>query len=299
MVMESTQLLVLQIGSNLLLFILIMTALYHMLNQVPVRSKRWRSLHVKQVLRQAKLPAWLCKLLGMSNKSVEEKRQLLIGCGVWLDAALYEGSRRLLIIVALVAIIGSYLAFQHPWMTFHAHPIYVMVGAGCLLPFLLFDKKVLFQLKGQRSHRIVKEIYVISHHLLYYNDSHMNLHAKLTLCASQTRSIRSIFQVMLNEWYQDSEAAIYRFKMRLGTDEAHSFGETLNALRLNEHGSYYELLKQRIQDYKEKMELVRDSRKETVSYLLFVLAGLPILNTFRVFMYPWIAEGQRLFDSIN
>ncbi|MFD0698158.1 hypothetical protein ACFQZT_29205 [Paenibacillus sp. GCM10027628] len=298
MVMESTQLLVLQIGSNVLLFIFIMTVLYHLLILVPVRSKRWRSLRVKHVFRQAKLPLWLFKSLGMSNKSVEEKRQLLIGCGVWLDAALYEGSRRLLMGAAIVVMIGSYSGFQFR-LAAYVQPIYVIAGAGCVLIFLIFDKKVLFQLKAQRAHRIVKEIYVLSHHLLYYNDSRMNLHAKLARCVSQTRSIRSVFQIMLNEWYQDSETAIHHFKTRLGTDEAHSFGETLNALRLNEHGSYYDLLKQRIQDYKEKMELVRDSRKETVSYVLFVLAGLPILNTFRVFMYPWIAEGQRLFDSIN
>jgi hypothetical protein len=33
--------------------------------------------------------------------------------------------------------------------------------------------------------------------------------------------------------------------------------------------------------------------------VLFVLAGLPIMNTFRVFMYPWIVEGQQLFNAIN
>jgi hypothetical protein len=299
LVIASKQLFIMQLVSNLLLFILIMTVMYHILFQIPVRSKRWRSLHVKRVLQKAQLPVWLFKLLGMSSKKVEEKRQLLYGCGIGMDAALYEGVRRLLINGALAAAFGGYMAFEFSLFTSHVHLIYIMVGAGCLLVFLIFDKKVLFQLKAQRAHRIVKEIYVISHHLLYYNDSRMNLHAKLTLCVSQTRSTRAVFQTMLNEWYQDAEAAIYRFKMKLGTDEAHSFSETLNALRLNENGSYYELLKQRIHDYKEKMELVRDSRKETVSYVLFVLAGLPILNTFRVFMYPWIAEGQQLFDSIN
>ncbi|NEW09162.1 hypothetical protein GK047_24615 [Paenibacillus sp. SYP-B3998] len=299
MVIESKQLFVLQIASNLLLFTLIMTVLYQCLVQFPVKAKRWRSLYVKRALQKAQLPGWLFKVLGMSGKRVEEKRQLLYGCGMWIDAAFYEGSRRLSIIGALLIAGGGYLALKFSFFTFHLHPVYIVVGAGCMLVFLIFDKKALLQLKEQRAHRIVKEIYIISHHLLYYNDSRMNLHRKLTLCVSQTRSVRAHFQVLLNEWYQDAEAAIQTFKMRLGTDEAHSFGETLNALRMNEHDTYYELLKQRIQDYKEKMEMVRDSRKETVSYVLFVLAGLPILNTFRVFMYPWIAEGQRLFNSIN
>ncbi|WP_217635280.1 hypothetical protein [Paenibacillus sp. yr247] len=276
-----------------------MTVIYHGFMHVPVRTKRWRSLHVKRALQETRLPLWLFTCLGLSTKIVEEKRQLLLGCGIWMNANLYEGVRRMLMGGALLIGAAGYLALDYPMFTFHIQPIYVMVGAACMLIFLFFDKKVLAQLKEKRAHRIVREIYVISHHLLYYNDSHMNLHAKLSLCVTQTRSIRTHFQLLLNEWYQGSEEAILNFKARLGTDEAHSFGETLNALRLNEHGSYYELMKQRIQDYKEKMELVRDSKKETVSYLLFVLAGLPILNTFRVFMYPWIAEGQRLFDAIN
>lgn len=289
----------LQIVSNLMLFLLFMTVIYQGLKLAPVRKKRWRTLYIKRTLEETKLPLWMFVCFGMNTKIIEEKRQLLLGCGIWMNANLYEGMRRMLMGTTILLGTMGYLALEHPLLTFHIQPVYVMVGAICILILLLFDKKVLAQLKVKRAYRIVQEIYVISHHLLYYNDSHLNLHAKLSLCGSQTRSIRSQFQLLLNEWYQGSEEAIVRFKTRLGTEEAHSFGETLNALRLNEHGSYYELLKQRIQDYKEKMELVRDSKKETVSYVLFVLAGLPILNTFRVFMYPWIAEGQRLFNAIN
>jgi hypothetical protein len=276
-----------------------MTAVYHGIMLVPVRANRWRKSQVMSVLREKQLPDWLFKSLGLKAKIIEEKRQLLLGCGIRMNAGLYEGSRRLLLGATFLIGALGYAGLQHPILTLFIEPIYVLTGAICMLLFLFFDKKVLAQLKEKRANRIVREIYVISHHLLYYNDSHMSLHAKLSLCAPQTRSIRMQFGLLLNEWYQGSEAAIVQFKIRLGTDEAHSFGETLNVLRLNEHASYYELLKQRIQDYKEKMELVRESKKEAVSYLLFVLAGLPILNTFRVFMYPWVAEGQRLFHAIN
>lgn len=288
-----------QIASNVLLFVLIMTAVYHSIMLVPVRANRWRTSQVMGVLREKQLPDWLFKSLGLKAKIIEEKRQLLLGCGIRMNAGLYEGSRRMLLGATFLIGALGYAGLQHPILTLFIEPIYVLTGAICMLLFLFFDKKVLAQLKEKRANRIVREIYVISHHLLYYNDSHMSLHAKLSLCAPQTRSIRTQFGLLLNEWYQGSEAAITQFKIRLGTDEAHSFGETLNVLRLNEHASYYELLKQRIQDYKEKMELVRESKKEAVSYVLFVLAGLPILNTFRVFMYPWVAEGQRLFHAIN
>ncbi|MBP1966862.1 hypothetical protein [Paenibacillus aceris] len=288
-----------QIAFHLLLYVFLILAIYHGFMLLPVRAKRWRSLEVLQLLKEAELPPWLFRLLRLRLKIVEEKRQLLLGCGFLINAGVYEGTRRLLMCAALLVAGAGYASLKQPMFTLYVEPAYVMAGAVSVLIFLFFDKKILVQLKAKRAHRIVREIYVISHHLLYYNDSRMSLHAKLSLCAAQTRSIRTQFGLLLNEWYQGSEAAIAQFKTRLGTDEAHSFGETLNALRLNEHASYYELLKQRIQDYKEKMELVRDSRKEMVSYVLFVLAGLPILNTFRVFMYPWIAEGRRLFDAIN
>ncbi|CAN7631019.1 hypothetical protein [Paenibacillus sp. LjRoot56] len=299
MVMINTQLLMLQYASRLLLFILFMILIHQGLRYLPARKRRWRSLQVKSTLKEAEIPQMLYKMLGMSTKAVEAKRQLLLGCGIWLNANLYEGTRRLLLAVTLLVGGMGYAAFGHSWITLHMQPAYVLVGAAVVSIFLIWDGKVLAQLKEKRSQRIVRDIYAISRQLLYYNDSKLNLHDKLSLCVGQTTSTRVHVQLLLNEWYQGAEEAISHFKKRLGTEEAHSFGETLNALRLNEHGGYYELLKQRIQDYKEKMELIRDSKKETVSYVLFVLAGLPILNTFRVFMYPWIAEGQRLFDAIN
>jgi len=299
MVIGSIYWAILNAALNTLLFLLCVTIFYRLLHLIPVKPKRWRPWRVKQAMHRAKFPLGFMKLLGVSQRHVEEKRQLLHGCGIRIDAALYEGWRRLLIIGTIAAMTGGYLAFRYPLLLLRNHPVYVITIAGCMFIFLIFDTKLLSQLKAQRAHRIVKEIYVISHHLLYYNDSRMNLHAKLALCMPQTSSVRPVYQTMLNEWYQDADTAIQHFKLRLGTEEAFSFGETLNALRMNEHGSYYELLKQRIQDYKEKLELVRDSRKEAMSYVLFIMAGLPIMNTFRVFMYPWIVEGQQLFNSIN
>ncbi|MDR6551923.1 hypothetical protein [Paenibacillus qinlingensis] len=299
MVMVNNQLLVLQYATRFVLFMLVMLMIYHVLKLIPVRKRRWRSLQVKNTLKEIKIPSQLYTLLGMSTKVVETKRQLLLGCGIWMNANLYEGARRLLLVLAMLIGVIGYAAFKHPWLALQIQPAYVLVSAVVLSIFLMWDQKVLTILKEKRSQRIVRDIYAISRQLLYYNDSKLNLHDKLSLCVGQTTSIRAHVELLLNEWYQGAEEAIVHFKKRLGTDEAHSFGETLNALRLNEHGDYYELLKQRIQDYKEKMELIRESKKETVSYVLFVLAGLPILNTFRVFMYPWIAEGQRLFDAIN
>ena len=146
---------------------------------------------------------------------------------------------------------------------------------------------------------MTKEIFIVSNQLLYLAGSSLHIHTKLMRCLPFTRTMRGDFQMLLGEWYHDAEGALRRFKLRLGTEEGLSFVETIDSLRLHESEHYYELLRERINDYKEKLELLKDSRKESTSYVLFVLAGIPILYTFQIFIYPWVREGQKLFSSLN
>ncbi len=215
------------------------------------------------------------------------------------DVTLYEAGRRTIGCISFLLGTAGYFGFQRPIFTLFAEPVYFLLAAAIGFIPVIFERPILEYFKGIRSYKIIREVYSVSSQLLYYSGSRMNLHSKLARCLPYTRTIRNEMHLLLNEWYGDAEAAIRRFKIRLGTDEAHSLAETLHSLRLNEDESYYLLLRQRIGDYKEKLELHKESKKETVSYILFVLAGLPILNTFRVFIYPWVAEGQKLFQSIN
>lgn len=302
MVMDTDQLVGMRIISYILLFIMTAIAISFMLLSIPRRRRRWRwwfpgaSAHF-----EGRLAGALSKILLSSsfNNRLEERRQLLTSCGFRIDPTLYEAVRRLAALCLMAIGITGLLGVSRPALVNFMNPVYLIAGSCCLLVFLFCDRTILVQLKQRRSHRIVKEIYLLSNQLLYYSGSRMNLHAKLTRCLPLCKGIRPELQLLLNEWYQHGGEAIGKFKLRLGTEEAYSFAETLNSLRLNEADSYYELLRQRILDYKERIELTRESRKETVSYMLFVLAGLPILNTFRVFMYPWMIEGQQLFNSIN
>jgi hypothetical protein len=272
-----------------------------LLRALPWRNVRWRpwqSLRPSGVGRAAKLIAKLL-LVPAEPEKLEGKGQLLIGAGIRLDPVRYEIVRRCCMLLVGALSFWGFVSLQNPSFVRPIEPAYVLSLGGSVLLLLAADRKLLEQLKQKRSHQVVKELYVLSSQLLYYSGSKMNLHHKLMRCVPPTRTIRGALQRMLAEWYQDAEQAIRDFQRRLGTDEARSFGETLQALRLHEHESYYELLRERIRDYKEKLELAKESRKETVSYILFVLAGLPILNTFRVFMYPWVMEGQKLFQSLN
>lgn len=232
------------------------------------------------------------------RENVQSRIQLLRASGFPYDVSVYFIAKRSIAAMCLVVGGGAY-AMHDSGMTIGISPIYGMLAAAVGLIFVMFDKSLLEAARIRRTQRIVNEIYMLSNQLLYYTGSRMNLHSKLIRCIPYTRVIRSEMQLLVNEWYQDADEALRQFKARLGTEEAFSFAETLNTLRLHESSSYYELLRQRIQDYKEKLDMAKESRKETTSYLLFVLAGIPILNTFRVFIYPWVSEGQKLFMILN
>ncbi len=227
-----------------------------------------------------------------------ERQQLLIGCGFLMDVSLYFVVKRLLFIVITGLALLVYSAMR--WgLTLVFQPLYLMIFIILAMFLMIFDKMILDVLRKQRSQWIIKEVYALSNQLLYYSGSSMNLHNKLTRCIPFTSRIRNELSLLVNEWYEDADLAISRFKARLGTEEGHSFAETINSLRLYDTDHFYDLLRQRILDYKEKIELMKESKKETTSYLLFIIAGLPILNVFRIFIYPWVAEGKKLFDSLN
>nr|WP_127582374.1 hypothetical protein [Paenibacillus koleovorans] len=287
------------------LFGLAFAAFYYALLSVSRRRARWPSLVWKRWLRRQRVPKVWLRLLAIRTDSpgVEYKRQLLARCGVRFDAIGYETGRRLGMVgagatVGLI-VFGKRFGFSERLDAAGLPPVYVLLIGSIVFLLLVADRVLLESMGKYRAQQIMKEIYTLSHQLLYYNGSKMNLHHKLTRCLPFTKMIRQELQLLLNEWYAGAESALKRFKERLGTEEAYSFGETINSIRLFENNDYYSLLRERLHDYKEKLELAKDSRKETTSYALFVIAGLPILNTFRIFIYPWVMEGQKLFQTLQ
>ena len=226
------------------------------------------------------------------GNAVAEYDQLFRAAGwrKW-EGKIYVLSKRLCIFTLSVMGIAvwSYSAF--------------MQTIAMLLIIVIFisivDKKMLDALRKRRERLMIEEMYYISNQLLYLSDSQMNLHGKLTRCLPHAKVLRHEFILLLHEWYEDVNKAFEHFKERLGTSEGYSFAETLYAIHQFDSDYYYELLRQRLDDYKMTLEMHRDSQRETLSYALFVLAGIPILNTFRIFIYPWVEEGQRLMDILN
>jgi hypothetical protein len=292
---------IIEAGCFSALFICLTVMFRGWMRMYETRRRRWRKQRFNLRVNKPHLwPGWLLAVLFMRDSPVKQERsQLLAAAGISVSVFSYELSRRL--VGLFFGAIGGWgiAAVNRPAIPSPAQPVLMAAAAICCLLPVCFDKVVLQALRKQRATRIIGEIYVLSNHLLYYSGSQMNLHSKLLRSVPYTRTIRKELSLLLGEWYHNAEEAIQRFKSRLGTDEAYSFAETIRSLRLNESPEYYDLLRERIRDYKEKMELARDSKKETASYALFVIAGVPILNTFRVFVYPWVMEGQKLFNSLN
>lgn len=262
---------------------------------LPRRKPRWLHLTALRWRSNPVPDRWL-RLLRISrhHPSFKERELLLSGCGYTADAGWYAAGRRLLLLVLLcaAAILLLLPIQQEGLVLFYAALLAAFAAVYWDLPWARSIGKL-------RAYRITKEIYMMSNQLLYLAQSSLHIHTKLMRCAPFTRTLRGDLERMLAEWYHDSEQALRTFKQRVGTDDGMSFVETIDSLRLHESEAYYDLLRERIQDYKDKLELAKESRKESTSYLLFVIAGVPILYTFQIFIYPWVMEGQKLFESLG
>ena len=281
------------------LFLLCALSVSALLRAMLWRRPRWAHLQPEDD-GTPQAPDWLLKAMGLRRGAhgFLAREPLLAGCGFTHDPAWYMIVRRLAILFgAAVLVCGA--AFPDFMPVPHHRAVWLQAAGAALAVCALWDKPLLESLCKARSERIMREILAVSNQLLYFAGAPLHLHVKLTRCLPCTSVIRADMRRMLAEWYHDAGEAIARFKRRIGTAEAADFAETLEALRLREDEAFYALLRERIADYKARIELGRESRREAVSYVLFVLAGVPILYMFRIFLYPWVQESHRLFQSLQ
>lgn len=279
-------------------FVLAAIGIWLLLRLVTTRRPRWRI--ARKALRRRQPPLWWLRLTGShrDSQTLRQRSMLLAGCGLRWPAEWYMASRRTAMALLPLAALAAY-ALGEAGAVSGAPASYAVIGLLGAAALVIFDRPVLEAFKRYRTDRIRREIVLVSNQLLYYAGSRLHLHGKLMRCLPYTRLMKWELQLMLNEWYYDPEGAITRFKERLGTGEAYGFAETIRTLRLNESGEVFDMLRESIKEYKAKIELAKAGRKETLSYALFVLAGLPILYTFQVFLYPWVQQSRQLFDVLN
>lgn len=179
---------------------------------------------------------------------------------------------------------------------------WLLVVISIQIVVVIFFQSDPYWLRAYRQLRavaITREIYAISGQLLYFAESSLHIHSKLRKCLPYSRLLRRDLEILLADWYHNPATALQALKQRIGTEEGISFIDTIDALRQHNHEHFYELLRTRLQDYKEKLELAKEGRKETTSYLLFVISGIPILYTFQVFIHPWVQEVNKLLSVMQ
>lgn len=300
--MDRTWLLLVLVALLGLLFAASYAAFWMFFRAMARTRRRIRLSELRTSLAADHPPVWL-RAVGLTlwqKGSVQaELGQLLASAGIRLTPAWYSTLQRLGVMGSGLLTTGLWLFRGRLLGVVPLHPLVWISMAAGLVVCLMCHRYFLELIKAYRTQRIVEEIFAVSRQLLYFSGSPLHLHGKLSRCLPHTRLIRHDWHLLLNDWYHDAEGAVNRFRMRLSTEEAYGFAETLQYLRLYDNEAYYTLLRQRVQDYKEKLEMIRDSRKESVSYGLFVLAAIPIMYTFQIFMYPWVQEGQRLFQTLN
>jgi hypothetical protein len=264
---------------------------------------RRRSVFVTGSARPLRL-RWLHRLRrppGVPRRdhpAVRRKAAQLAACGLRVDAAAYLFWKRILLAACAAGWAAAQAAVRDADGIPGVHAaLFVLFPAAVAL--LSADGLLLERLQQARRHRIMRELDAVSRHLLYTGGHAVNLHARLLRCLPFTRVLRADWYRLTADWYQGADEALRRFRERVGTEEARAFAETLDALRQHEDERYYGLLRERIEDNKAKLELLKESRTEALGYLLIVLAGAPVMYTFRLFIHPWVAEGQRLFQMLE
>lgn len=269
-----------------------------LLRLLSARRPRWRI--ARRGLSRRQPPLWWLRITGShrDTQALRDRSTLLMGCGLRWTAEWYVASRRTALMLLPLAAMAAYALGEAGAIT-GTHTGNAEIALLSAAVFVFFDRFSLEAFRRYRTDRIRREIVLVSNQLLYYAGSRLHLHGKLMRCLPYTRLMKWEMQLMLNEWYYDPDGAITRFKDRIGTSEAYGFAETIRTLRLNESGEVFDMLRESIKEYKAKIELAKAGRKETLSYALFVLAGLPILYTFQVFLYPWVQQSRQLFDVLN
>ncbi len=284
-----------------IVFLLVFASFYLLLQSLSMRPAGrtiYRMLKRREPAIYSGMLHWMLGL-PLPPQKAERKSRLLMLSGIRMQLNTYEILRRSILFFSALTALLCMLLWRNTGGQVKLYCFWIAAAAFLLLFALLMDKTLLQMLQSRRKWLVTHELHRISRQLLYFKGTVTNLHFQLLQCIPLTHALRDDLYLLTSEWYHDADKAIQRFKSRVATEEGYSFAETLQAMRSHSHGNYYELLRQRLSDYKERLEMMRESRKEVTSYLLFVLAGIPILNTFHIFIYPWVVEGRKLFDSIG
>lgn len=245
--------------------------------------------------------AKILRLVGIDELAVRQSNRAILwaGCGIVYSIVAYMLLRQVVLWAGYISTIIFLLFMQFVPLHWNTNRLIILFIPLAIITVLQLDQYWLRAYRQLRANSITKEIYAISGQLLYFADSKLHIHTKLRKCLPYSRLLRKDMETLLADWYHDPIIALRRFKVAIGTEEGISFVDTIDALRQHDNEDFYTLLRTRLLDYKDTIELAKEGRKETASYVLFVIAGIPILYTFQVFIYPWVQEVNKLLSLMN
>lgn len=287
--------LVIYILSYLLQLLLVVSLMYYFSKRGLGRVGMHVWQHLDLLKKVPQPPIILCKLFLINPTKLNEKHKyMFLQTGLHISYLYYLLFYRLFFVTTLVGLTTIVITIRHikygGWIA----------AILLILAMVLACERIWLKLwVATRKKKVLYDLYQLSYHLLYFTDSQMNIYGKLQRCLPYTTAVKRDLQLLLLSWTQNSDEALKQFKERLGFNEAISFVDTIQALKLHQDETFYSLLRERIEEYKEQLDIANDSKKETTSYILFVLAGIPILYTFQVFIYPWVKEVQQLLLNMN
>lgn len=154
-------------------------------------------------------------------------------------------------------------------------------------------------LRTTNERRQIEAIILCIQQLVYLRDFPMNLHSKLQKCIPLSGCIRPYLVQLTMDWYMDPIRAIEQFRTQLNHNQADGFCDTLRALFEVGDEQFYEHLKSRMLDLKLLLRQRKEAQKETRSYMFFILAGIPLIHSFQIFLYPWLAESSNVIQTIH
>lgn len=153
--------------------------------------------------------------------------------------------------------------------------------------------------RKSREKRQLIDLICCMRQLLYLRDLPLNLHSKLQKCVPVTTAIRVPLVHLIHEWYVDPLQAISKFRSTLRHDQADGFCDTLRAMFEVGEAPFYGHLQSRMDDLKLLLRQQQEAQKETRSYIFFILAGIPLIHSFQLFLYPWLAQSSSIFQAIH
>lgn len=255
---------------------------------LPRRKRRLKFSIIKsrRFVISERLIQFLLSIYFLKNtKKDDELEQVIEEAGLQITVLQYNLVQRIITTILILIVIFINYPFGDLDLWFYLQVIAVVAS-----PFIF--RPLLYTLKQYREIRITTEIHFAAKQIGVFLQGKKPLYQALTEVASLQHLpyLNKTFNLLLNEWLQDSDAALENFRKRLGTRDGQDFAAALKTLNEFPNQATIALLREREKTYKKNLRHLNDARAEGRSLIYYVITIVPFMITLITFIYPWIRE---------